>query len=80
MTKKTVSQELDEIATSAPDESIEDKMYDRSRAEMREAQWVRETALRCAIDFHKNNGGMTTASALVDQAQTFLNFIQGETK
>lgn len=61
-------------------ESIEDKMYDRTRSEFRDAQYTRECALRCAIDFHKNNGGMTTASALVDQAQTFLNFIQGETK
>ncbi len=61
-------------------ESIEDKMYDRSRSELRDIQWTRENALRCAIDFHKNNGGMTTASALVIQAQTFLDFIQGETK
>lgn len=61
-------------------ESIEDKMYDRARAEWRDTQWTRENALRCAIDFHKNNGGMMTASALVDQAQTFLNFIQGETQ
>ena len=61
-------------------ESIEDKMYDRSRSELRDIQWTRENALRCAIDFHKNNGGMTTASALVIQAQTFLDFIQGENK
>ena len=80
MTKKTVSQELDEIATPAPVESIEDKMYERTRSEWRDAYWMRENALRCALDFHKNNGGMTTASALVTQAQTFLDFIQGENK
>jgi hypothetical protein len=61
-------------------ESIEDKMYDRDRSELRDTQWTRENALRCAIDFHKNNGGMATANQLVDNAQIFLTFIQGETK
>jgi hypothetical protein len=55
-------------------------MYDRDRSELRDTQWTRENALRCAIDFHKNNGGMATANQLVDNAQIFLTFIQGETK
>ena len=61
-------------------ESIEDKMYDRSRSELRDIQWTRENALRCAIDFHKNNGGMSQPQQVVGTATVFLDFITGESK
>ena len=76
MTKKTET--LPEATPKVDD--FEDKMYERTRSEFRDQQWLRETALRCAVDFHKNNGGMLTAQQLVDIADTFLNFTQGETK
>jgi hypothetical protein len=42
--------------------------------------WNRESALRIALDFPKNNGGMMHPAQLVDHAFIFLNFLQGETK
>jgi len=42
--------------------------------------WNRESALRVALEFHKNNGGMLHPQQLVDHANIFLNFLQGENK
>ncbi len=52
-----------------PGDSLELKSY-----------WQREAALRFALDFHKNNGGMLTPPQLVDHARIFSTFLQGETK
>jgi hypothetical protein len=43
-------------------------------------KWLRDSALAYAITHHKNNGGMTTPPQIVDNANVFLNFLQGETK
>ena len=42
--------------------------------------WRREAALEKAIQFHKTNGGMLHPAQLVDQAQVFLTFLNGEAK
>lgn len=42
--------------------------------------WRQESALRIALEFHKNNGGMMHPQQLVDNAQVFLTFLNGETK
>jgi len=42
--------------------------------------WKREAALDKAIQFHKTNGGMLHPAQLVDHAQVFLTFLNGETK
>lgn len=42
--------------------------------------YQRESALRIALDFHKNNGGMLTPQQLVDHARIFSTFLQGESK
>lgn len=43
-------------------------------------RWMRDSALGYAMNLHKNNGGMTTAPQIIDNANVFLNFLQGETK
>jgi hypothetical protein len=48
--------------------------------EERNDRWVRDSALGYAMTLHKNNGGMTTAPQIIDNANVFLNFLQGETK
>ena len=48
--------------------------------EERSDKWLRDSALSYALNLHKNNGGMTTPQQLVDNANVFLNFLQGETK
>ena len=48
--------------------------------EERNDRWVRDSALGYAMTHHKHNGGMTTPQQLVDNANVFLNFLQGETK
>lgn len=79
MTKKTTTvEELDAVLN--PVQTDEDKAYDRTRQEQRDAEWLRVDALSRAIDFHKNNGGMMTAPQLVEHAHTFLSFLKGETK
>tara|TARA_R110000868_G_C10725327_1_gene751126 strand:+ start:262 stop:477 length:216 start_codon:yes stop_codon:yes gene_type:complete len=42
--------------------------------------WKRECALDKAIQFHKTNGGMMHPMQLVDHANIFLSFLQGENK
>jgi hypothetical protein len=42
--------------------------------------WARENALDKAIQFHKTNGGMMHPAQLVDHAQIFLTFLNGESK
>jgi hypothetical protein len=49
-------------------------------SEVNDGRWVRDSALAFAITHHKHNGGMTTPQQLVDNANVFLNFLQGETK
>jgi hypothetical protein len=79
MTKKTTTvEELDAVLN--PVQTDEDKAYDRTRQEQRDAEWLRIDALTRAIEFHKNNGGMLTAPQLVEHANVFLSFIKGETK
>ena len=78
MTKKT-----DVAAVTAAQDvvvPVEADSYERERQAKRDAGYTRETALRCALDFHKNNGGMHHASHVVTTADTFLNFIKGENK
>ena len=43
-------------------------------------RWMRDSALGYAMTLHKNNGGMTTAPQIIDNANVFLTFLQGETK
>ena len=38
---------------------------------------LREQSVRLALEFHKNNGGMMNANQLLDNANKFLNFIEG---
>jgi len=42
--------------------------------------WRREAALDKAVQFHKNNGGMMHPWQLIDYANIFLTFLNGETK
>jgi len=81
MTKKnTAAQEtLDEL-DATPLATDVDKAYERAALERESAQYVRRTALDCAITFHKNNGGMYQANHITTTAQAFLDFIKGETK
>jgi hypothetical protein len=74
MTKatKTVTEAVTEISTDL--NAVAGFEVDRS------AYWNRESALRVALEFHKNNGGMMHPQQLVDHANIFLNFLQGETK
>jgi hypothetical protein len=46
----------------------------------RDATHQRDSALRYALDFHKNNGGMLTPPQLLANANLFLDFIKGESK
>jgi hypothetical protein len=46
----------------------------------RDAANQRDSALRYALDFHKNNGGMLTSPQLLAIANLFLAFIKGESK
>jgi len=46
----------------------------------RDATYQRDSALRYALDFHKNNGGMLTPPQLLANANLFLDFIKGESK
>ncbi len=48
--------------------------------EEQSGRWMRDSALGYAMTHHKHNGGMTTPQQLVDNANVFLNFLQGETK
>lgn len=57
-----------------------DKEYERGRAEKRDAEWLRETALTQAINHHKHNGGLVTADQIVTNAKVFLHFLKGETQ
>jgi hypothetical protein len=38
---------------------------------------LRLEAVTLALQFHKNNGGMMNANQLLDNANKFLNFIEG---
>lgn len=77
-TKKTVSQELDEITASAPTQTADEKAQERADGLKREAQWLRETALSSALTLHKQNGGMIQPERIVEDAKKFMSFIQGE--
>ena len=74
MTKatKTVTEEVTETST--------DLATVAGPEVARDEYWQREAALEKAIQFHKTNGGMMHPAQLVDHANVFLNFLQGETK
>lgn len=38
---------------------------------------LRLQSVQLALEFHKNNGGMMNANQLLDNANKFLNFIEG---
>jgi hypothetical protein len=65
-------------------EAVEETMTDLASnpvIEMaRNHYWARENALDKAIQFHKTNGGMMHPMQLVDHANIFLSFLQGENK
>ena len=74
MTKKlNIEEVVAELnATPAPEVAAQERD--------REDYYKRDSALGYAMNFHKNNGGMMTASQLVEHANTFLAFLKGETK
>ena len=74
MTKPT------KTVTEAVEETIADLTSESVIEMARNHYWARENALDKAIQFHKNNGGMLHPQQLVDHANIFLNFLQGENK
>jgi hypothetical protein len=65
-------------------EMVEETLADLTVASTSEVDgndyWRREAALEKAIQFHKTNGGMMHPAQLVDHAQVFLTFLNGEVK
>lgn len=76
-TKKTVSQELDEIVAAAPTQTADEKAQERADKLAQEAIWMRERALENALTLHKQNGGMTLPERIIEDATKFLNFVKG---
>jgi len=74
MTKAT------KTVTEAVEETIADLTVESVTEMAHNLYWAREHALSKAIEFHKTNGGMLHPQQLVDHANVFLNFLQGETK
>jgi hypothetical protein len=66
--KEVIAQQEETVAVAS--------VFDEERSD----RWVRDSALGYAMTHHKHNGGMTTPQQLVDNANVFLNFLQGETK
>ena len=64
-TKEAVAPQVEEAVPTVSDEE-------------RSERWLRDSALAFAINHHKNNGGITTATQVVVNANVFLNFLRGE--
>lgn len=77
-TKKTALEKLDEaINPPTPELTADEKALERADKLALERSWARERALDNALTLHKQNGGMTLPERIIEDAQKFLNFVQG---